>query len=147
MVHFWKKAALNAIFHPRNIAIIGASDKPRKLGSLTLRALTASGFEGDIFLVHPSLSMIGDKEVYSSIQDIPGSVDLALIAVQSLKVLDVLNVCAAKEIPGAVIYSAGFKELGEQGRQRILQKFSWQVAAEQMTAYYRDVLSHADRRF
>jgi acetyltransferase len=115
MVHSWKVDALNAIFCPCNVAIIGASDNPRKLGSLTLRALTASGFEGGIFLVHPSLSKIGDKEVYPRVQDIPVAVDLALIAVQSPKVPEVLNDCAVKEIPGAVVYSAGFKELGEHG--------------------------------
>ncbi|MFX1509625.1 MAG: CoA-binding protein [Promethearchaeota archaeon] len=67
MVHSWKVDALKAIFNPTSIAIIGASDKPRKLGSLTLRAIKAAGYQGKVFLVHPSLSKIGDKQVYSRI--------------------------------------------------------------------------------
>lgn len=115
MVHSWKMDALKAIFNPTSIAIIGASDKPRKLGSLTLRALKASGFQGKIFLVHPSLSKIGDKQVYSRVQEIPEPIDLALIAVQSPNVPEVLQDCAEAKIPGAVVYSAGFKELGPKG--------------------------------
>ena len=112
----WKLDALNAIFNPSSIVIVGASDKPRKLGSLTLRALQASGYEGTIFLVHPSLTKIDEQKVYPRIQDIPDSIDLALIAVQSPQVPDVLSDCAEKGIHGAVVYSAGFKELGELGQ-------------------------------
>lgn len=101
--------ALNAIFEPTNIAIIGASDKPRKLGSLTLRALQTSEFEGNIFLVNPSLSQIGDYQVYERVQDIPKSIDLTLVAVQSAQVPRILRDCAKKQIHGAVVYSAGFK--------------------------------------
>jgi acetyltransferase len=117
MAKSWKMDALNAIFSPTNIAIIGASDKPRKLGSLTLRALTASGFEGQIFLVHPSHKTINGQEVYMQVQDIPEPIDLALVAVQSPKVPSVLEDCAEKDIHGAVVYSAGFKELGELGQR------------------------------
>jgi acetyl-CoA synthetase (ADP-forming) len=116
MASSWKMDALNAIFNPSSIAIIGASKKPRKLGSLTLRALQASGFEGDIFLVHPSLKKIGDNKVYPHVQDITEAIDLALVAVQSPQVPNVLKDCAEKNIHGAVVYSAGFKELGEQGQ-------------------------------
>ncbi|MFX1577283.1 MAG: acetate--CoA ligase family protein [Promethearchaeota archaeon] len=116
MASSWKMDALNAIFNPTSIVIVGASDKPRKLGSLTLRALKASGFGGKIFLVHPTHTTIGDKKVYSSVQEISEPIDLALIAVQSTKVLGVLKDCSEKDIHGAVVYSAGFKELGEQGR-------------------------------
>lgn len=112
----WKMEALNAIFNPSIVAIIGASDKPRKLGSLTLRALNASKFHGTIYLVNPSLSHIGEHNVYSRIQEIPEPVDLALIAVQSPRVPQVLSDCAEKGVKGAVIYSAGFKELGNTGR-------------------------------
>jgi len=126
MVNSWKMDALDAIFNPSNIVIVGASDKPRKLGSLTLRALEASGFKGKIFLVHPSLSAIGNKDVYPRVQDIAEPIDLALIAVQSPNVPEVLKDCAEKKIHGAVVYSSGFKELGELGQ--ILESQIAQIA-------------------
>ncbi|MFX0168482.1 MAG: acetate--CoA ligase family protein [Candidatus Hodarchaeota archaeon] len=116
MVITWKTKALQAIFEPKTIAIIGASDKPRKLGSLTLRALQASQFPGTIYLVHPTLKKLKDEPVYSRVQDIPDDIDLALIAVQNPHVPQVLTDCAEKAIHGAVIFSAGFKELGLQGK-------------------------------
>ncbi len=111
----WKMTALDAIFKPSTIAIIGASDKPRKLGSLTLRALHSSNFPGPFFLVNPSLEWIGKHKVYPKIQDTPKPVDLALIAVSGFNVPGILKDCVEKGVKGAVIYSAGFKELGEAG--------------------------------
>jgi acyl-CoA synthetase (NDP forming) len=116
----WKMASLKAIFEPSTIAVIGASDKPRKLGSLALRALHSSNYPGTIFLVNPSLNRIGKYKVYQQIQEINQPIDLALIAVQGLRVPEVLKECADKGIKGAVIYSAGFKELGDAGA--ILEK-------------------------
>jgi acetyl-CoA synthetase (ADP-forming) len=112
----WKKDAFTAIFEPSNIAIIGASNKPRKLGSLTLRALRASQFPGQIFLVNPALSKIENEVVFKQVQDIPEPIDLALIAVQSPHVPAILADCTEKDIHGAVVFSAGFKELGDQGQ-------------------------------
>ncbi len=112
----WKMIALKAIFEPANIAIIGASDKPRKLGSLTLRALQSSGFAGNIFLVNPTIAKIGEHQVYRQVQQISEPIDLALIAVQSPQVPGILMDCAKKQIHGAIVYSAGFKEFGAQGQ-------------------------------
>jgi len=116
MATSWKIKALHCIFEPTTIAIIGASDKPQKLGSLTLRALQASGFPGRIYLVHPTLQQVGELPVYSRLQDVPEAIDLALIAVQGPRVPQILRDCAENEIHGAVVYSAGFKELGAQGK-------------------------------
>ncbi len=113
----WKMASLKAIFEAQSVVIIGASNKPRKLGSLTLRALKASKFPGSIFLVNPAIQQIGKDPVHSHLDDIEKPIDLALIAVQALQVPAVLRECAKKEIKGAVIYSAGFKELGLPGQQ------------------------------
>ena len=112
----WKIDALRCIFEPTTIAIIGASEKPQKLGSLTLRALQTSKFPGRIYLVHPTLQKVGELPVYPKVQEVPEAIDLALIAVQSPRVPQVLRDCAEKDIHGAVVYSAGFKELGAQGK-------------------------------
>ena len=116
MASSWKIEALHCIFEPTTIAIIGASDKPQKLGSLTLRALQSSHFPGEIFLVHPTLKQVGELPVYPTLQEVPGRIDLALIAVQSLRVPQILKDCGEKDIHGAVVYSAGFKELGAHGK-------------------------------
>jgi acetyltransferase len=113
----WKMASLKAIFEAQSVVIIGASNKPRKLGSLTLSALKTSNFPGSIFLVNPTLKQIGKDPVYSHLDEIDKPIDLALIAVQALRVPAVLRECAKKGIKGVVIYSAGFKELGLPGQQ------------------------------
>jgi acetyltransferase len=111
----WKNTALDAIFNPRSIAVIGASDKPRKLGHLTFRALQSSNFPGAIHLVNPSREVIRGHKTHGRIQEVPEPVDLALIAVQGFNVPTVLADCAEKRVKGAVIYSSGFKELGSPG--------------------------------
>lgn len=112
----WKDAALDAIFNPTSIAIIGASDNPRKLGHLTFRALQSSSFPGTIHLVNRTLEIVRGQKTHARIQDISDPVDLALIAVQGFSVPTVLADCTEKGVKGAVIYSSGFKELGAPGR-------------------------------
>ena len=75
----WKIDSLNRLFAPKSIAVIGASDKPEKLGSLALLAL--STYKGEIYPVNPRLKKIGDLKCYARVQDIEGQVDMAMIAV------------------------------------------------------------------
>ena len=109
----WKLESLHRLFNPESIAVIGASEKPEKLGALSLMALR--DFEKPVYPVNPGYPEIQKKRCYPSIQDIPERVDLALIAVGPQQVLDAVRDCAAAQVGGAVIFSAGFKELGGFG--------------------------------
>ncbi len=95
--------------------MIGASDKPDKLGGLTLRAL--SSYKGNVYPVNPRISSIGDSKCYSKVTDIEQEVDLAIIALQAPLILQTMIDCAEANVGSAIIFSAGFKELGPLGEK------------------------------
>ncbi|MGY5872285.1 MAG: CoA-binding protein [Candidatus Thorarchaeota archaeon] len=109
----WKNDSLDRLFSPKSIAVIGASDKPEKLGALTLLALDT--FQGKVYPVNPRLKTIGQKKCYASLRDIEDRVDMAMIAVGPQHVIPAMSECADADIGGAIIFSAGFKELGGIG--------------------------------
>ncbi len=109
----WKNHSLDRLFKPKSIAVIGASDKSEKLGSLTLLALNE--FEGEIYPVNPRLKQVHGKECYESVTDIGDSVDLAMVAVGQRQVLSAIEDCSNAGVGGVIIFSAGFKELGDTG--------------------------------
>ena len=115
----WKDESLQAIFEPEGVAVVGASTNPRKLGSLALRALQSSRFPGLIYPVNPSLGgrRLGGLKAYSSLMEVPDPLDLVLVAVQALRVPEVMEDCAERGVRGAVIFSAGFRELGPAGQE------------------------------
>ncbi|OLS30769.1 MAG: hypothetical protein ThorAB25_07470 [Candidatus Thorarchaeota archaeon AB_25] len=111
----WKSDSLEKLFNPRSIAVVGASDKPDKLGALTLMALRS--YKGDVYPVNPRLKNIGETECYPSISEIDEQVDLAMIALGPQYILPTLSECAEVGVKGAIIFSAGFKELGGIGEE------------------------------
>jgi acyl-CoA synthetase (NDP forming) len=100
------------IFHPRRLVIVGVSAETPGFGSGMLRSITAMGFEGEIYAVNPKGGTIGGMEIFKRIEDIPGQLDFAIIAVSAQNVPEVLEACLAKGVAGAEILSAGFSELG-----------------------------------
>ncbi|MFW9844768.1 MAG: acetate--CoA ligase family protein [Candidatus Thorarchaeota archaeon] len=103
------------MFNPKSIAIIGASDKPEKLGALTLLAL--GSYKGKLYPVNPRLKSIGELQCYPSVTSIDDQVDLVMIAVGPQHVLPAISDCAQANVGGVIIFSAGFKELGEIGTE------------------------------
>ena len=112
----WKNESLDRLFNPKSIAVVGASDKPDKLGALTLLAL--QNFQGDVFPINPRLKHIGGRKCYPSIRNIERKVDLAMIALGPQYILPTLLECADAGVKGVIIFSAGFKELGGIGEQQ-----------------------------
>lgn len=108
---------LYRLFYPRSIAVIGASPDPNSLGSLPIRFLIRHGFTGKIFAVNPKHKEIMGFPCYSSLKDIPAEVDLALIGIPRSHVLGALRECAEKKVPFAILFSAGFGEMGEEGKK------------------------------
>jgi len=103
-------------FNPRSIAIIGASADPAKLGGRPLAALRKKGFKGGIYPVNPRYTAIDGLPCFASIKDIPDRIDLAVISVPREGIVDSLRQCAAKSTGAAVIFTAGFAETGQSGR-------------------------------
>jgi acetyl coenzyme A synthetase (ADP forming)-like protein len=122
--HIARSAGVRRILYPKSIAVIGASRDPLSVGGKVFRNLLFGNFAGTIFPVNPNAAAVGGVLSYPSILHVPGDVDLAVIVVPAQGVLDVIDQCGKKGVPGAVIISAGFGEAGPEGieRQRALRE-------------------------
>ena len=100
-------------FSPKSIAIIGASEKPG-VGKTTFYNI-AKHFKGKIYPVTPSNPTVGGLTAYKNVLDIPDSIDLAVVAAPSKFTPSVMEEVGKKRIKGAIIVSAGFKEVDEAG--------------------------------
>ncbi len=107
---------LRPLFHPEAIAIIGASSDKSKFSSLVVAVMEMLGYKGHLYLVNPNTNAIPGKKVYATVLDIPYPVDLAVIFVPSRFVISAVKDCAKKGVKIAIIHSAGFAELGGEGR-------------------------------
>ena len=110
------RPSLSAIFHPRSVAIIGASEKPGSVGRTLLRNLLDQPFGAIIFPVNPKRNNVLGIRSYRDISAIGERVDLAVIATPADTVPAVLEQCVAAGVRGAIVISAGFAEHGEHGR-------------------------------
>ncbi|MCG3205134.1 MAG: Protein lysine acetyltransferase Pat [Elusimicrobia bacterium] len=106
---------LSRVLSPRSVAVVGASRKEGSVGDAIFRNLLASDFQGVLYPVNPKAPSIGGVKCYPTLSAIQEPIDLAIIIVPNTVVPDVLKECAAAHIPGAVVVSAGFKEIGGKG--------------------------------
>ena len=110
-------SVLNKIMKPKSIAVIGASTKPKTIGSEIMQRLRDYKFNGSIYPVNPKGGMIEGFQAYTSIEEVPGEVDLAIIVVNAKFVLETIDACNRKGIKGLCIITAGFKETGKEGAE------------------------------
>lgn len=108
---------LDKIMKPKSVAVIGASTKPKTIGSEIMQRLRDYKFNGNIYPVNPKGGMIEGFQAYTSILEVPGEVDLAVIVVNSKFVLQTIDDCNKKGIKGLCIITAGFKETGKEGAE------------------------------
>lgn len=106
---------LDPIFHPKNVAVIGATENPGSVGRTVLWNLISSPFGGTVFPVNPKRPSILGIRAYKSVAEVPEKVDLAVICTPAATVPGLIGQCADAGIPGAIVISAGFKELGAPG--------------------------------
>lgn len=107
---------LERIFHPRGLAIVGASNRAGNLGAFFLGGFIQQGFNRDnIYVVHPTEKEVGGVKAYPAAQDIPGDVDLAVVFSPRKSVPGVVRDCTLKGIKGMVICTSGFAENSAQG--------------------------------
>ena len=116
---FWnyQRRPLDVLFRPNAVAVIGASEQEGSVGRTLVWNLISSSFGGTIYPVnHKRKSILGIK-AYKTVSDVPEDVDLAVIAVPAQIVPMIVQECVDNGIKGAIIISAGFKEIGESGIQ------------------------------
>lgn len=108
--------SLDCIFRPRSIAVVGASRRRGSIGAEVFHNLLSSGFTGPVYPVNTNAPVVQSVCAYRRLQDIPGDVDVAIIVVPKHLVMSAVDDCAAKAVKGIVVLSAGFGELGADGR-------------------------------
>jgi acetyltransferase len=109
------KKVLDHFFRPQSIALIGATEKPGKIGQAVLHNLISGGFKGDIFPVNPKYDTLQGLKCYASIGKLPSAPELTIIVTPAAIVPGLMKDCGKKGIVSVLVLSAGFKEAGETG--------------------------------
>ncbi|MFQ6038135.1 MAG: acetate--CoA ligase family protein, partial [Candidatus Aminicenantales bacterium] len=106
---------LDALFKPRSVAIIGASNNPLSIGHIVMQNLLDHNFKGPIYPINPKSKFIKSFRAYPSVTDVPDEIDLVNISIKNTLVPHVLEECGRKGVKFAIVHTAGFKEVGEEG--------------------------------
>ncbi|MCX9009478.1 MAG: CoA-binding protein, partial [Candidatus Methanoperedens sp.] len=116
--------SLDRIFNPKSIAVVGASDDPGSVGYILMKNLTELGYKGKVYPVNIHKPEVLGIKAYPTVEQLPETVDLAIIATPAKTVPDIVEQCGKADIRGIIIISAGFKEIGPKGKaleDRILE--------------------------
>jgi len=106
---------LDAIFSPKTVAVIGATEKEGRVGCAVLKNLCA--FDGPVYPINPKHTTVLGIQAFPNIAEVPENVDLAVIVTPAPTVPGIVRECAQAGVPGAIIISAGFKECGARGAE------------------------------
>lgn len=112
------KNELHSFFYPQSVAVLGASENPKKLGNIQVKALLDGGFQGDIFPIHPTSNAIHGVKCYSSLQAVSHAVDLVIFCLSAHQIQQGLEQCVEKKVKAAIIFASGFSETGESGEKQ-----------------------------
>ena len=107
--------SLDAIFSPKSVAVIGATEKEGSVGRTILWNLISNPFGGTIYPVNIKRSNVLGIKAYPDINSVPEQVDLAVIVTPAPTVPAIIKECVNAKVKGAIIISAGFKEIGKEG--------------------------------
>ncbi|GAC1385362.1 MAG: bifunctional GNAT family N-acetyltransferase/acetate--CoA ligase family protein [Marmoricola sp.] len=116
--HRAEAASISAFFNAQSVAVIGASRRSDTIGSVLVRNLVLGGYAGRVYAVNPAATSVSGMPAYATVGDIPGDVDVAIVAVPADAVSEVVLDCANKGVHGLIVISSGFAETGDEGRQR-----------------------------
>ncbi|MCP4361224.1 MAG: bifunctional acetate--CoA ligase family protein/GNAT family N-acetyltransferase [Chloroflexi bacterium] len=111
----YEQNQLDVIFTPKSVAVIGATEREGSVGRTILWNLISNSFGGTIFPINPTRNSVLGIKAYPAVADIPEAVDLAIIVTPARSVPGIVRDCVAVGVRGAIIISAGFKEIGPEG--------------------------------
>lgn len=114
-VFSYNKNPLDVIFSPRSVALIGATEREGSVGRTILWNLMTNSFGGTIFPINPTRGSVMGIKAYPSISEVPEKVDLAIIVTPARTVPGIIRECVEAGVRGAIVISAGFKEIGPEG--------------------------------
>ncbi len=113
--HRAEARSIARLLAPKSLVLVGASPKEGSFGHTLLKNVVDAGFTGSIHVVHPTATEIMGVRAYPSVQEVPGEIDLAVVAVKAEAVVDVVRECGRKSAHGIVVISSGFADAGERG--------------------------------
>jgi acetyltransferase len=108
---------LDVFFAPKTVAVIGATETPNTTGRTVMWNLVTSPFGGTVYPVNPKRSSVLGVKAYKSVSDLPEQMDLAVIVTPPPTVPGIIRECGENCVPGAIVISAGFKEVGPEGAE------------------------------
>jgi acetyltransferase len=110
-----KNQPLDVFFSPKNVAVIGATENLNSVGRTVLWNLVTSPFGGTVYPVNPKRPSVLGVKAYKSVSEIPEAVDLAVVVTPPPSIPGIIRECGENGVRGAVVISAGFKEIGPEG--------------------------------
>jgi acetyltransferase len=108
---------LASLFTPKSVALFGASDRPDSVGGIVFKNLLSSGYEGRIYAMNPKRDEVQGQKACKSLDDIDEQIDLAVVATPAPSIPAIVEACGEKGIRMMLILSAGFREIGPEGRK------------------------------
>ena len=114
-VYRYTPRSLQPIFSPKSVAVIGATEKTGSVGRTVIWNLISSPFGGTVYPINPKRENILGIKAYPSIKDLPDQIDLAVIVTPAPTVPNIIEECVESGVKGAIVISAGFKEVGPEG--------------------------------
>jgi len=117
---------LTPLFEPKSVAIIGASEKSDSIGATLVRNMLDGDYKGKVFCINPRHETLYGQPCFASIDKVPQKVDVAAICVRAALVPDVVEACGKAGVKAVVVISAGFSEVGMEGR--LLEKQTLEIA-------------------
>jgi acyl-CoA synthetase (NDP forming) len=111
------RSSIERLLNPRSIALAGVSANRSSLAGGVLDNLERYGYKGEIHLIHPKEAEVRGRKCVPSPADLPEGVDCVVLGIPVAGILDAVKACAARGVGGVVIFSAGFAELGPEGRE------------------------------
>lgn len=115
--HRAEAVSMHAVLFPESIAVVGASRRSDSIGHQILENIQTAGFNGAVYAVNNEAMEVSGLQSYARVTDIPGQVDLAVVAVPAAQVLDVVHDCAEAGVKTLLVVSAGFAEAGPEGAE------------------------------
>jgi len=109
-------ASMRPLLAPTTVAVVGASRRSGSLGRRILDSIVSGGFAGPVYPINPNASEIDGLRCYASVADAPPGIDLAIVAVPTARVLEVVAQCAGAGVKSLIVITAGFAEMGGAGR-------------------------------
>ena len=138
---------LAPLLAPRSVAIFGASNDPTRISGRSLRYFREAGYQGGLYPINPTRDTVQGLRAYPDLASVPGEVDFGLIAVPANLAVEAMEACVKKGVRGVVMFTAGFAEIGAEGRA--LQEHDHPDRARQRHPPLRPELprplQHADR--